>query len=49
MDCEVVLPSDAINEYQGKKCKVSYTGEAVQGNAKTTNLDENVIEIDNAA
>ncbi len=49
LDCEVNLPSDAENEYQDTSCKVSYTVEAVQGNAATTDPDANVIEIDNAA
>ena len=48
LDCEVNLPSDAENEYQDTSCKVSYTVEAVQGNAATSNPDENVIEINNA-
>ncbi len=49
LDCVVNLPSSAGNTYKEKTCKVSYTVEAVQGNAATTNPDENVIEIDNAA
>ena len=48
LDCVVNLPSTAGNEYQGKKCKVSYTIEAVQGNAATSDPVDNVIEIDNA-
>ena len=49
LDCSISLPSDAENEYQGKVCKVTYSVEAVQGNAATTDPDRNVIEIDNAA
>ncbi len=45
---EVILPTDAGNEYQEKTCKVSYTVEAVQGNALTNDPEEGVIEINNA-
>ena len=49
LDCFVYLPSDTGNDYQDTSCKVSYTVEAVQGNAATTDPVEGVIEIDNAA
>ncbi len=35
LPCEVSLPSDAGNEYQNKKATISFTVEAVQGNAQT--------------
>lgn len=36
---KVALPVDAGNDYQGKSCKLSYTVEAVQGNAKPESAD----------
>ena len=33
LPCEVSLPTDAGDEYQGKNAKISFTVEAVQGNA----------------
>ena len=45
---EVILPTDVGNAYQEKSCKVSYTVEAVQGNAKSTDPEDGVIEINNA-
>ncbi len=45
LDCIVNLPSDAGDEYQDTSCKVSYTVEAVQGNALTTDEDDNLIEV----
>ncbi len=33
INCSVMLPTDAGNEYQGSKCSISYTVEAIQGNA----------------
>ena len=37
-DCSVTLPASAGNEYQGAKCSLKYVVEAVQGNAKTSNV-----------
>ena len=45
LNCTVDLPSDAGDEYQGKSCTISYTVEAVQGNAATSDTDENTIEV----
>ncbi len=45
LDCVVNLPSDAGNDYQNKSCNVSYTVEAVQGNALTTDVDDDLIEV----
>ncbi len=45
LNCSVILPSDAGNEYQETSCTISYTVEAVQGNASTTNKDANVVEV----
>lgn len=35
-DCSVELPSNAVNDYQEKKCTISYIVEAIQGNAAVT-------------
>ena len=35
LECEVSLPSDAGNQYQDKSATISFTVEAVQGNAQT--------------
>ncbi len=48
VNVSVSLPSSAGNEFQGKKCEISYQVEAIQGNAETTNPAANVIEISNA-
>ena len=37
-ECTVALPATAGNEYQGAKCNLRYVVEAVQGNAKTSNV-----------
>lgn len=41
----IELPEGAGNEYQDKTCKIAYTVEAVQGNAETTDLTANEINI----
>lgn len=41
----IELPSTAGNVYQGKSIKISYTVEAVQGNAETEDPDENTTYI----
>lgn len=47
VNVKISLPSDAGNAYQGKTCSISYTVEAVQGNAYMTNPDENTTYIYN--
>ena len=47
IECSVELPTDADKEYQGKNCKISYTIEAVQGNAEATDPEGNTIELYN--
>ena len=50
LPCEVNLPSDAGNDYQGgKSCTVSYTVKAVQGNAYTSDPSDDVIEVYNVS
>ena len=46
-DCFVELPATANNDYQGKKCTIAFNVEAVQGNAKTTNVIKQVSAEDN--
>ena len=34
-DCSISLPSNAVDDYQDKKCDITISVEAIQGNAKT--------------
>ncbi len=45
-DCEVFLPSNAGKGYQGKNCKISFSVEAVQGNAYTDDENSDMQVID---
>lgn len=47
VNVKISLPEGAGNAYQGKTCSISYTVEAVQGNAYMTNPDENTTYIYN--
>ncbi len=45
VNVKISLPENVGNAYQGKTCSISYTVEAVQGNATVNDPDANVIEI----
>jgi len=44
----IEMTEEKGNKYQDKTCTISYKVEAVQGNAKTTDAEENVYELYNA-
>ena len=43
--CKIELPVTATNKYQGKSCEISFTVEAVQGNAVTTDKADGTYEL----
>ena len=43
--CKIELPVTATNKYQGKSCEISFTVEAVQGNAVTTDKATGTYEL----
>ena len=49
LPCTVELPTNAGNAYQGKKCTITYTVEAVQGNAATTDKADGTYELYNVS
>ena len=45
LPCTVELPTNAGDEYQSKKCTITYTVEAVQGNTATTDKADGTYEL----